>query len=367
MSPEPQFPIPPSAPEIWANKSRAFYIPTFSPKLNAFLGGGLRAKGTYVCTGSPGVGKTTFALEIADAAVAYGCPVVYVSTELDPELVVARYASKRLGIGWLEAIDTEEPEKVEMLNGFVEALGSMFFVINPDTAPNYAELINNLRQRLNNQHQCVMPILIVIDYIQDLALTRIDKYREPRIAVSTLSRELRSFAQKHAVPIWIVSSTGRRMYDGSQEEHSDDALLAAAKESGEIEYNVNAVLHIRRKDAGKIHNLEIVGAKNRFGENPFSVVFNIDPKTGTMAESHMNGGDVLFAANVMRVWDLIKIHPGKFSGPKTIAQTLKMKILDTQAVLDTLFVGYSGFKIASNKDGLDGLFVLDIAPVEALT
>lgn len=350
---------------IFLNRQKLPFIETFSDKLNKVLGGGLRATGTYVLTGGPGAGKTTFALHLADAAIDAGYPVIYVSAELLPQLVLARYASRKLGLGWLEVVDLEDPEKIAQYESFARSRGDLLWILDPEQSARYQDHIVAIRQYLDGLAGFRVPVLIIVDYIQDLAQTRIVHGKDPRAAVAELSREIRTFAQQQFCPILVVSSTSRSFYNG-EDEKNDASLIASAKEAGEIEYNVNAVIYLRRHSIGQQVNIEAVIAKNRFGEHPLSVVFGTDPKTGEIYDSEIQGDFLKMSALIMRVYELIKVNPGKFTKAAGIGKTLGIKIHDAQHAIDALLQGVLTYQICEGWHGQPGYFPFEGAAVEAL-
>ncbi|MGH9429192.1 MAG: hypothetical protein ACRD2L_23160, partial [Terriglobia bacterium] len=154
---------------------------------------------------------------------------------------------------------------------------------------------------------------------------------------------------------------------GGEEEKSDSSLIASAKESGEVEYNVNAVLYLRRHVIGQQVNIEAVVAKNRFGEHPVSVVFGTNPKTGEIHDSEMNGDFLKMSSLITRVFELIKANPGKFTKAAPIAKALGVKHHDAQNVIDALLQGVLTYKVSEGLHGYQGYFAVESDPVEAFT
>lgn len=357
---------PLNAYQIFQQRQKLPFIETFSDKLNAAIGGGLRATGTYVLTGGPGVGKTTFALHLVDAAIEHGYPVIYVSAELLPQLVLARYASKKLGMGWLEVVDMEDPDKIAQYEAFAHNRGDFLWILDPEQSVRYVEHITNIRAHLNAQAGFNVPVLIVVDYIQDLAQTRIERGKDPRAAVAELSREIRTLAQQQFCPIVVISSTSRSFY-GSDEEKSDASLIASAKEAGEVEYNVNGVFYLRRHTIAAKTSIELVIAKNRFGEHPISLVYGTNPKTGDIYDSEMNGDFLKMSSLISQVYELIKANPGKFTKPLPICKALGVKIHDAQNAIDALLQGVLTYQVVEGYNGYPGYFAIEAPPTELLT
>lgn len=365
--------IPPqNAAQIWENRVKLPFVRTFSPKLNAMLGGGLRSTGCYILTGAPGCGKTTFSLDMVDAAIQDGWPVIYVSAELNSQLVVARYAAKQLGYAWLETIDTEDKEKLDRIDAFVKSLGNYFWVLNPQQATKFDYWIPQIRGWLNQSYieflatknEIVpdgwtgLPVLVIVDYIQDLASPRLGHGKDQRTAVAELSRELRSIADTQFIPIWIISSSSRSHY-ASNEEQNNNTLLASAKDAGEVEYDSSAVIHIRRRDAGDFKGLELVIAKNRFGEAMQSLVFQIEPVSGALKETDAKAETLVFTVLLNKIGELLSQNPGKFKSASMIAKTLNCKTTDVKAALDQLMLGYGNNKVVPILNGQEGYFVIN--------
>ncbi len=364
---------PQTAKEIWASRRKMPFIPTFSPKLNAIIGGGLRSTGVYILTGAPGAGKSSISIDMADAAINAGYPVIYVSAELTPQLVLARYAGKKLGMSWLETIDTEDPERIEAITKFAEDLGEYFWVLDPEQAKSADKWIPQIHnwfveanaEAYKKQHGVDIPaelrhvnILVIVDYIQDLASTRMSQHRDQRTAVAELSREYRTLAKDLFVPIWIISSSSRSHYAANEEQRAE-TLLASAKDSGEVEYDSTAVIHIRRRDSGDFKGLELVVAKNRFGEAMQSIVFKLDAKTSCLEETEVKADGLAFKVILDKVGSAIYQNPGKYKSPIVIAKILSLKATDVKKALDVLESGsYGGYKLVTQ----DGAYYLK-APV----
>lgn len=338
--------VPVSALQIFNARRKLPFIPTMSAKLNKILGGGLRAEGTYVCCGGPGAGKTTFSLNIADYIISQPQPytTIYVSAELPPDLVLDRLASKRFNMSWLDVVDMEAEDKLEKYRQLAESIDHNFWVIGPEQASHYVKWIKQIREGLNQNAGTVVPVLIIIDYIQDLAQTRTGAGKDARAAVTELSREVRFFAQDQFCPVWAISSTGRQFYN-SDEEVSDASLIASAKESGEIEYNVNAVIYLRRKDVGDKPYIQAIVAKNRFGENPAQVIFESNPVTGSVVETGLDNKSLGSAGAFMKTYTAIQQKPAFYEKAEQIAKTTKCSVTETKEALAMLINGMGLYKI----------------------
>lgn len=73
------------------------YIPTGIPKLDRYLGGGLRPGQLHVVLGGTGSGKTAFVSQLCDNAVAHGRRALMFSMEVDPLDVYIRDVEREAG------------------------------------------------------------------------------------------------------------------------------------------------------------------------------------------------------------------------------------------------------------------------------
>ena len=76
----------------------AAFVPTGYRDLDYILGGGLIASGMHVLAARPGMGKTTFALNIAERVAQRIGPVLFVSLEMDDEQISAKRLARESGI-----------------------------------------------------------------------------------------------------------------------------------------------------------------------------------------------------------------------------------------------------------------------------
>jgi len=321
----------------------------------------------YVLSGGPGAGKTTKTLDFAEGAMQAGWPVIYMSGELSPDLLLARMASKRLGLSWLDVVDMQaDHPQLPYYDAFAKNLGDHLWILDPEQTQSYPEYVNNVRWHLNNKYGFTVPVLLIADYIQDIAQPRTTRRGvELRNAVADLSREWRLFAQDQQCPMLIVSSTGRQFYS-QNEEDSDATLLASAKEAGEVEYNAFSVMYLRRRTYGAFKFTELVVAKNRFGENPVSVLYETNPVSGESHESTMSMDLVKSGEVTMKVYELIKHNPGKYNKAAVIAKITKLKFTDVASALDMLIVGMGPYQVKASGGENGGYVVADGGPGMAI-
>jgi replicative DNA helicase len=342
--------------KVWADRKKVPFVPSFSEKLNKLLGGGMRARSVYVLTGAPGSGKTTYALELGSGALLAGYPVLFVSAELDEEVLLARYVSQKLGIPWLEALDlpTGDP-RVEELMPSVQH----FATLGPEGAKGLAHHVSEFRR-----YYAGLPVLVICDYLQHLALPMVTERKQIRQAVSELSATVHGLARGLNIPFLLLSATSRAFYDEAEEGEAKN-LIGSARESGNVEYDAAAVLHLRSRKTGTDESLELTIAKNRFGPSMTSLIYQIEPASGRITESLYTAQQIQLGHVCRKVWELVEKHPGKYAKASAVAKALGLKALDVKEAIDILAIGTGELKLVFGDQGV--LFPGYDGPPVALT
>ena len=202
---------------------------------------GLQPGDMIVVAGRPSMGKTAFALNIAEhVGVEQKLPVAIFSLEMSgPQLAmrflssVGRLDQQKLRTGKL---GDEEWDKMTV------ALGKLHDApihIDDTGAIN----VIDLRARARRLHRQFGRLgLIVIDYIQLMTSTRNGENRATEI--SDLSRAIKALAKELQVPIIALSQLSRKV-----EERTDKRpLMSDLRESGAIEQDADIILMMYREE-----------------------------------------------------------------------------------------------------------------------
>lgn len=224
---------------------------------------GLQVADLIVIAGRPSMGKTSFAMNIAEhAAIKGDKPVLIFSMEMPGDSLAMRMMSSlgridqhRVRTGKLE--DEDWPRITSAVSMLSEA--PMFIDDTPALSP--AELRARAR-RVAKEYGSLG--LIVIDYLQ---LMQVPGNKENRTAeISEISRSLKSLAKELNVPVIALSQLNR-----SLEQRADKRpVMSDLRESGAIEQDADLIIFIYRdevynddsKDKG---TAEIIIAKQRNG------------------------------------------------------------------------------------------------------
>jgi replicative DNA helicase len=173
------------------------------------LTSGLKPGNLVVVAGRPSMGKTSFALNIAEN-VALKCdkPVVYFSMELTYDDLVMRLMSSlgridqhKVRTGRLE--DEDWPRLTSAINLLA---WTQLVLVNSPTMLTAIEITDKAKQIAQEEGQLG---LIVVDCVQLMAATRPDDTRKEKVA--DITRRLKALAIDLDVPVVLVSHLDRNL------------------------------------------------------------------------------------------------------------------------------------------------------------
>jgi len=232
---------------------------------------GLQKSDMIIIAARPSMGKTAFALNIAqNAAAAKGARVVIFSLEMSAEdlgmrmlSMEARKDSKKLRTGNLDEQDWMD------INEALDRLAKSDIIIDDTPGIGVMEIRNKCR-RINQEK----PIdLIIIDYLQMMVAERVMENRQQE--VTAISRYLKQLAREMECPVLVLSQLSRA---SEKRAGKHRPLLSDLRESGAIEQDADVVLFLYREDyyrdkAEKKDNLcEVIIAKQRKGETGYATL-----------------------------------------------------------------------------------------------
>ncbi|MDX1251429.1 MAG: replicative DNA helicase [Gammaproteobacteria bacterium] len=223
---------------------------------------GLQPSDMVIVAGRPSMGKTTFAMNLAEhAAIKSQLPVAVFSMEMPGEQLAMRMMSSlgridqhRLRTGKLD--DDDWPRVTSAVGMLAEA--SLFIDDTPALTP--TELRARAR-RLAREHGLGM---IVIDYLQ---LMQVPGSKENRATeISEISRSLKALAKELNVPVIALSQLNRSL----EQRPNKRPVMSDLRESGAIEQDADLIVFIYRdevyhEDSQDKGTAEIIIAKQRNG------------------------------------------------------------------------------------------------------
>ncbi len=225
--------------DLYARKELITGVPTGFEKIDD-LTSGLQKSDLIIIAGRPSMGKTAFALNIAQFAALEGqIPVAVFSLEMSKEQLVfrllaseAKVDSQRLRKGFLG--ETDWPKLTTAAGRLSDA---PLFI---DDTPAITVLEMKAKSRRLKADKGLG--LIVVDYIQ---LMRAGGNRDNREQeISEISRSLKALAKELKVPVIALSQLNRKVEDRTNRRPQ----MADLRESGAIEQDADVIAFIYRDE-----------------------------------------------------------------------------------------------------------------------
>ncbi|MDI3256678.1 MAG: replicative DNA helicase [Kyrpidia sp.] len=246
---------------LYAHKGHVTGIPSGFPDLDRMTSG-FQKSDLIIVAARPSVGKTAFALNIAqNVGVRYGVPVAILSLEMSKEQLVQRMLcaeanldAHKLRTGFLEEQDWPK------LTMAVANLSEAPIYIDDTPGITLAEMRSKCR-RLKAERGLG---LVVVDYLQLMqGRGRADNRQQE---ISEISRGLKALARELEAPVIALSQLSR-----SVEQRQDKRpMLSDIRESGSIEQDADLVAFLYREDyynpeTDRKNVVEVIVAKQRNG------------------------------------------------------------------------------------------------------
>lgn len=198
---------------------------------------GMSAGNLIILAARPKLGKTAFALSIAENIAKSGKTVAFYSLEMESSEIYERLLSKMAQIPMNTLIDRRfkdkrRPQKVraEEINKIAESIDEIYSLPikindNPACTVNDVRLESRLVKDLG---------LIVIDYLQLMRSTK--RFENRNLEVGAICRELKCLASELGVPILCLSQLNRTSDESTRPSPSE------LRGSGSIEQDANKVI-----------------------------------------------------------------------------------------------------------------------------
>ena len=240
------------------------YYPTGFNNLDEIIDGGLRA-GLYTVGAISSLGKTTFALQIADYVAKSGFDVLYFSLEMARREIMAKSISRETMA--IDEIQNKSHENAKTTLGILT--GKRYAKYNDtekelitQAATVYSEYAKHIyiyegignigveqirtaiEQHIKFAEEKGRRPLVVIDYLQILAPYTDEEHPNraytDKQAVDKNVLELKRISRDFDLPILGISSFNR-------ENYTEPVNMTAFKESGAIEYSADVLIGIQYK------------------------------------------------------------------------------------------------------------------------
>jgi len=206
------------------------------------LTAGLQRSDLIIVAGRPSMGKTTFAMNIAEhVAIKEKKPVAVFSMEMPAEQLAMRMMSSlgRIDQNKVRTGKLEE-EDWPRLTSAVGLLAETRLYIDDQGGLSPTDLRARARRLAREQEEGLG--LIVVDYLQ---LMQVHGSKENRTAeISEISRSLKSLARELNVPIVALSQLNRSL----EQRPNKRPVMSDLRESGAIEQDADVIVFIYRDE-----------------------------------------------------------------------------------------------------------------------
>ena len=203
---------------------------------------GLQRSDLIIVAGRPSMGKTSFAMNLAEHAALHGqAPVVVFSMEMPADSLILRMLSSigrinqsKIRTGKLEEADWPK------LSAAVSKLKDRPLLIDDTPALSPTEIRSRVR-RIAREHDGSIG-MIMVDYLQ---LMRVTGHQEGRVAeISEISRSLKAIAREFDCPVIALSQLNRTL----EQRPNKRPVNSDLRESGAIEQDADVILFIYRDE-----------------------------------------------------------------------------------------------------------------------
>lgn len=261
---------------VRAGEKRDNFISTGFPKLDGILGGGFIRGGLYILGARPAVGKSTFAVNLADGITGR---TLFISLEMTVEQITAKRISRRVGCSSAGLLSGRLTDKAwEQVAVAMTDISTKGLYLN-DRYDLTVSQIGLLAQSVPELRAVIVDYLGLIQPATRSAST----YEN----ISQVSRELKRLALSLNVPVICLAQLSRKV----EERQNKRPMLSDLRDSGAIEQDADGVLFLFRDDYytgppadGQPSQVELSVAKNRHGRTG-ETSFNLWLRCGLFREA----------------------------------------------------------------------------------
>ena len=268
------------------------YLNTGFNRLNELSWGGFRPGHLNVLAGRPGMGKTSFALNLCENVFLQDPSsektVLFFTLEQRTEEIMLKMISSmsEVPFGRLKTcrLNNEEERNVEAAKRGIENELKDFIVLNPDGLT-ISEMVHVVKQvkRVRGRLD-----LVCVDYIGLMQPDESHRWQSRTLEIAEITRGLKNLANQEEVPILALAQLNRNADSRTDQR----PRLSDLRDSGSIEQDADMVMMLHREQADRnepdYKKVKLMVTKNRHGplgvihlnfEDEFTVFTEIDEKS----------------------------------------------------------------------------------------
>jgi replicative DNA helicase len=203
---------------------------------------GLHPSDLIILAARPSMGKTAFALNIAQNVAKQGKAVGVISLEMSKEQLVERMFCSLLEVdSWKIKTGKLNESDFARIGPIMDELNSLKIFIDDSLGNSIAELRAKTR-RLQMEHGLDV---LIIDYLQLMQAGSGSGFSSNRVQeISEISRSLKALAREMHIPVIALSQLSRAV----ETRPNKQPQLSDLRESGAIEQDADIVLMMYRED-----------------------------------------------------------------------------------------------------------------------
>ncbi len=236
---------------------------------------GLQPSDLIILAARPGMGKTTFALDIARSAAKQGARVGIFSLEMSSTQLVDRLIASEAHVdAWRLRVGGLRSEgDFESVTNAIDILSNLPIFIDERAGNSIAAIRSSIR-RMKRENSIDF---VVVDYLQ--LITAVESRGSDSIVqqITEISRTLKQIARETQIPILALSQLSRNI-----EHRGGEPRLSDLRDSGSIEQDADVVMFIHKEKGGDSvekttdgHPVSIMIEKHRNGPvGRFNIFFN---------------------------------------------------------------------------------------------
>ena len=239
-----------------------FFLPALTEKIGTVLPGEF-----WIVAGRPGMGKSTFALNMAVNGWENGERPLIVTLEMPPEDYLRKAACKATKTNSISARIGDVPadkylERCQYLDTLGKTCQADFIDVGSITIE---RLVPMVEARVADHKSTA----VFIDQMNNIGWGRLKPYE----AMTKISNDLRAMAKDINLPVIAVSQLNREVERRSRESKNDitvpDPRLSDLRESGALEQDAVGVIMVnwphKINPLRPLNEYTVIVAKNRFG------------------------------------------------------------------------------------------------------
>ena len=249
------------------------FLDTGFSRLNALSWGGFRPGHLNVLAGRPGMGKTSFALNLCENIFREDQSdktVLFFTLEQRTEEIMLKMLSAMSDVpfGRLKTtrLDIDESKAVAKAKETIEEYLADFIVMNPDGLT-ITEMIHMVKQVKRARGRLD---LVCVDYIGLMQPDEAHRWQSRTLEIAEITRGLKNLANQEEVPILALAQLNRNADSRTDQR----PRLSDLRDSGSIEQDADMVMMLHREQADRnepeYKKVKLIVTKNRHG--PLGVI-----------------------------------------------------------------------------------------------